>query len=430
MKNRLYCFLILILLLCQNILFAQDINYAKFLISNLASPEFKGRGYVGNGVRVAAGFIKVELDSLHINPAFNDSYFQEFTVSANTFPQEITVKMDNEELKPAVDFLVESSCPPIQGKFGVKYISRKDLTSDNKLSRALLNSEVSFLLIDNSDKSGETIAQSKKTDDIINFLKYSNQISLKGVIIYSPEKLTWDASAFQNIRPVVILNKVMNLSAIHNVVISVKSKFIRKYKTQNIAAYFPGSVCPDSFIVLTAHYDHLGMFGPDIYFPGANDNASGVAMLLNLAKYYSVNKPKYTILFVALSAEELGILGARKFVEYPPIDLKKVKFMINFDLAGTGDEGIKVVNGSVYPKEYNLLKKLNDQSNLLPKVESRGKACNSDQCAFDEKGVPGFYIYTLGGIKAYHDIYDRYETLPLTEFTDYCKLMIEFIGSL
>jgi hypothetical protein len=99
-------------------------------------------------------------------------------------------------------------------------------------------------------------------------------------------------------------------------------------------------------------------------------------------------------------------------------------------LAGTGDEGIKIVNGSVFNDKFDLITSINAQQQLLPKIAIRGEACNSDHCYFYQKGVPCFYIYTLGGIQAYHDIYDKYETLPLTEFVDYCSLMIMFFDSI
>ncbi|MEN8203855.1 MAG: M20/M25/M40 family metallo-hydrolase, partial [Bacteroidota bacterium] len=166
------------------------------------------------------------------------------------------------------------------------------------------------------------------------------------------------------------------------------------------------------------------------YFPGANDNASGIAMILNLAKHFSENPPAYSMVFMALGAEEIGLLGAKAFTEDPTFDLDRIKFLVNFDLAGTGDEGIKVVNATVHQREFDLLSVLNTEKDLLPAVSSRGPACNSDHCMFHQKGVPSFYIYTLGGIQAYHDIYDRYETLPLTEFVDYCTLMISFFDHL
>jgi Zn-dependent M28 family amino/carboxypeptidase len=201
-------------------------------------------------------------------------------------------------------------------------------------------------------------------------------------------------------------------------------------RTRNVVGYIRGIQKPDSFLVVTAHYDHLGQMGEEVIFPGANDNASGVAMLLSLAKHFASSPPQYSMVFIALSAEETGLQGAGYFVSNPLIDLKKIRFLVNFDLAGTGEEGIKVVNGSVYKDNFDLLKKINDEKHYLKSVQSRGAACNSDHCIFYEQGVPCFYIYTLGGIQAYHDIYDRAETLPLTEFNDYTQLMIDFLGSL
>jgi hypothetical protein len=108
--------------------------------------------------------------------------------------------------------------------------------------------------------------------------------------------------------------------------------------------------------------------------------------------------------------------------------LKIIKFLINFDLAGTGDECIQVVNGKKYQNKFDLLTSINKERILLPQIKIRGEACNSDHCMFQMKGVPCFYIYTLGGIQAYHDIYDTGETSPLTEFQDYFTLMAEFIN--
>ena len=88
------------------------------------------------------------------------------------------------------------------------------------------------------------------------------------------------------------------------------------------------------------------------------------------------------------------------------------------------------MNGTIFKEKFDLISKINQQQNLLPKIDIRGAACNSDHCFFYEKGVPCFYIYTQGGIRAYHDIFDKYETLPLTEFVDYCKLMILFFDSI
>ena len=110
--------------------------------------------------------------------------------------------------------------------------------------------------------------------------------------------------------------------------------------------------------------------------------------------------------------------------------LNQINFLINLDLLGTGDDGIQVVNGSVYQSHFDKLVAINQQKNYLKDIKIRGKAANSDHYYFSEKGVPAVFIYTLGGIKAYHDIDDKAATLPLTEFEDCFRLITDFVVEL
>jgi hypothetical protein len=89
-----------------------------------------------------------------------------------------------------------------------------------------------------------------------------------------------------------------------------------------------------------------------------------------------------------------------------------------------------VTNGYTFEKEFNLLTEINKEQNLVKEIKRRGKAHNSDHYWFTEAGVPSFFIYTLGGIKAYHDVYDVEKTLPLTDYVDVFKLLTEFVGKL
>ena len=410
--------------------FSQDIDYAKSIIKKLASSEFKGRGYVENGDKISADYISKEYKVLGLLPLNRKSYFQKFILSTNTLPGRVIVKIDGVELSTATDYLVESSCPSISGKFQIVKTSRNLLETEAEMESLAKNAGDSFILIDSRDKKNEKPEISKKINENIRFLKYSPKVSIRGVIILSDEKLTWESSMVQKVRPVVVISKDMDLGNVNSIEITVDAKFIAHYETQNVVGLIKGSSDSDSTIVVLAHYDHLGKMGKNIYFPGANDNASGVAMMLNLAKHYTHYKPKYTMVFIALSGEELGILGAKAFTDHPLIDLTKIKFLVNFDLAGTGEEGIRIVNGSVYKERFDQITRINEQQKLLPRIDIRGAACNSDHCYFYQKGVPCFYIYTQGGTQAYHDIYDRYETLPLTEFVDYGKLMILFFDSI
>ena len=208
--------------------------------------------------------------------------------------------------------------------------------------------------------------------------------------------------------------------------IQLENKFMPEFKSRNISCLIPGTMPSDSFLVFTAHYDHLGGIGKTTWFPGANDNASGVSMLLNLLRYYNENPPRYTTLFIFFAGEEAGLLGSRYYVQHSPVDLKKIKFLINLDLLGTGDDGIMVVNGAVYEKEFVRLQSINSEKNLVPAIKKRGKASNSDHYWFTEAGVPAFFIYTMGGRSAYHDVFDTNAGLPLTDYVDVFRLITLF----
>lgn len=154
-------------------------------------------------------------------------------------------------------------------------------------------------------------------------------------------------------------------------------------------------------------------------------------MLLNLIKYYTVNPPKYKTVFLFFAGEEAGLIGSKFFVESKVLNLKKIKFLINLDLLGTGNDGIMVVNAFVYQKQFNILNDINFKNGLLIKdIKKRGKAANSDHYWFTEAGVPSFFIYTLGGIAAYHDVFDVAATLPLTDYVDVFNLLVTFTSQL
>ncbi len=405
----------------------QNLDYAKEIVKTLASPKFKGRGYVENGNKIAAEYIKGQYSEIGLKP-FKKDYFQSFKVEVNIFPSRMNLYFDGVELIAGKEFIVDPYSPSIKGEYSVHIIKKRDLLDISNVEKAIQSSVGKVLIIDETDFEPENKEEAKKIDDYINFLKYNPRIRSIGTIIYSSEKLTWDNVSIQASKPSFIVNKEVDFTFVKKVTIEIDAKIVN-YKTQNIIGYIKGVEQPDTFLFAIGHYDHLGKMGSNTYFPGANDNSSGIAMLLNLAKYYKSNPHKYSFVFIALSAEEIGLLGAKYFVDNPFVDLNKIKFLINFDLAGTGDDGIKVVNGKVYEEKFDILTKLNEENDYLKSVKIRGDACISDHCMFHEKGVPCFYIYTLGGTQAYHDIYDKSETLPLTEFVDYSKLMIDFFNS-
>ena len=124
------------------------------------------------------------------------------------------------------------------------------------------------------------------------------------------------------------------------------------------------------------------------------------------------------------------MVGSKFYTENPLFPLEKTRFVINLDLEGNGSDGVTVVNATEFPTEYSLLHKQNHTHQFLKAINQRGKAANSDHYFFSEKGVPAFFIYTLGGSSAYHDIYDVEHNLKMEEFVDLQKLLFGFISDL
>ena len=246
------------------------------------------------------------------------------------------------------------------------------------------------------------------------------------IIVNVKDKLTWSVSTEVANYTMIDVDRKAVSGKLNHIKVDIDNKFIPAFETENVAAMVQGTAVPDSFIYITAHYDHLGGMGKHTYFPGANDNASGIALMLNLARYYALHPPRYSMVFIAFSAEEAGLLGSKYYTENPLSPLQKIKFLINTDLAGTGSEGITVVNATEFPNQFALMNQINDKEKLLVKINARGKAANSDHYFFTEKGVPAFFFYTLGGIKAYHDVFDKSVTLPLTSHTQLFHLLIKF----
>lgn len=110
----------------------------------------------------------------------------------------------------------------------------------------------------------------------------------------------------------------------------------RTFNGVNIIGLIPGTRRADRYIVVSAHYDHVGVNGGEIY-NGADDNASGVATMLELAARLKVEAPEHSVLIVAFDGEERGLLGAKHFVEAPPVPLESIAMNLNFDMTARAE---------------------------------------------------------------------------------------------
>jgi hypothetical protein len=358
---------------------AQDSAFDRKIVDTLSSPYFWGRGYTRDGMHKAAEFLASELKRFGVTSMDSSGYRQVFSYPVNTFPGKMEVAVNSVQLVPGRDFIVSADSRGVKGE-----------------GKLLQKDSVTFV-------------------DTVN-----------RIVVILEKKLTWSAEGKVQDYTLIELDKNLQKTVPASINTDIENTFIPDFETANICGIVKGTVKPDSVIVYTAHYDHLGGMGADTYFPGANDNASGDAQVLSLAKYYAAHPQPYTIAFIFFAGEEAGLLGSKYFTEHPLIPLSNIRFLVNLDMEGTGIDGITAVNATVYPKQFNMLKQINQKFHYLAAVNPRGKAANSDHYFFTEKGVPAIFIYTLGGIRAYHDIYDRSVTLPLNEITNEFDLLLKF----
>ncbi len=394
---------------------SQNLDYAHQVMQDLSAPEMHGRGYIKNGDLKAAKYIRNELMLKKVK-AFNSDYFQEFELSINTFPGKLKLKIEDRELKPMEDFLVSASSPTVKGSFELVHIPDS------------IQGEAMGVYLTNSDLSGKMVVTGESSLLYVNL----DALNIKGVIYKNPNKLYWKYAdgRIENKYPIIQVRDSLISGDETSVDLVIKSRFIENYKTQNVIGYIPGKVYPDSFYLFTGHYDHLGYMGKEIMFPGANDNASGIAMLLNLAEHYSLpeNQPDYSIAFMAFGAEESGLIGSYHYTENPLFPLSNIKFVANVDMVGSGSEGITLVNGKVQQKAFDTFVEINDEKKYLSSIKARGEAANSDHYYFHDHDVPAVFIYTRGKEhREYHTPFDTADKVPLTKFAALFHLLTDFV---
>ncbi len=417
-----FCFLLLI-----QALFAQ-LEEAKRITQHLCSKELLGRGYVSHGDSLAARFIENEFSKIGLNYIQNQtSYFQSFAHNVVTFPGEMSVVLNTDTLVPGIDFMVDPNSGSSNELWNYRILTIEELFDvelKNRFqdSKRKIAANINSCIIDIRQIKGDSLKKLHR--EIIPTL--AQQLH---VLVITDEKFTF--SVGNEPYPYSLLYvKGFKFKDVSSIKTHIQSRFKENYLSTNIIGTIPAVKKTKKTIVITAHYDHLGKMGKNTFFPGANDNASGVAMLLEFARHYSKNPTKYNLVFIAFAGEEAGLIGSSYFVQYPWIKLEDIHFLLNLDIMGSGEEGITVVNATKHPESFQKLVDINIQEKYVPQVKARGPAANSDHYWFSERGVPAFFIYTMGPNKNYHDIFDTHENLSFSKFIPISELLKKFIGGL
>jgi hypothetical protein len=206
----------------------------------------------------------------------------------------------------------------------------------------------------------------------------------------------------------------------------------------NLAGVVRGTVDPGHFLVVSAHYDHLGVRSGALY-PGADDNASGVAALLALARWFHAHPPRHSILFVAFDGEERGLKGSLAFVAAPPVPLQAMLVDVNFDMVSRNRDGEIFVTGTrVNPQLRPLLDpvRATAKPTILyghdfprPIWDMDDWTDQSDQGSFAEKGVPFIYL-GVADHPDYHQPGDSFEHIDQPFFLGVVESSIDIVSAL
>jgi hypothetical protein len=187
--------------------------------------------------------------------------------------------------------------------------------------------------------------------------------------------------------------------------VSVNSIFDEKRATRNVVAKITGSdkKLKDEYVVIGGHMDHLGVSPMGDVYNGANDNASGTAVAMEIARVMKLNKvkPKRTVVFAGWAGEEQGLLGSRHYAEHSPSVEKTIAY-INMDMVGHGSGNVRFRGEYYGPHIWKLLEEKLPKNIMEYVIPGRGGPGGSDHTPFLQKGVPAFAVMTEGYHFKYH----------------------------
>ena len=402
-------------------------EFIKDNIKALCSKGMHGRGYVKDGWDSAAKYVLKKFREFKLKPVVaGGPYAQGFAFPVNTFPGKMDLYINGDSMKPGYDFLIDASSPSfVTDSF--KKLKVKKINLDKISDTAAWATKIRSM----DSSHAYYLTNIESLCEKLDLRKDQLLAQLPGgcFIIPQENKLTW-AVHRELIAATVFYVKEDSLPRkVKYVSVNVNAVYNPHQRSENIIACVPGKV-KDTFVVFTAHYDHLGMMGNKTVFPGASDNASGTAMLLYLASYFAKNPQYYSILFIAFGAEEASLMGSEFYVWHPFVPLKNIKFLTNIDIMGDATNGITVVNATENIPQFTLLEQINEKEKYLRTIYPRENAANSDHYYFTKTHVPSFFIYSNGGNGYYHDIYDVRTALSLNHVEGVARLLIDFVGEL
>lgn len=410
-------FLFLLLIIAQSAISQKLSKTDKATIANLkshiyylADDKLEGRRAGTEGERLAREYISAQFKTIGLIPKGTEEYYQAFDINDGKQISEKTYLVINgNRLENGKDFFpfpfsalksVEASpAIAIQETDMPWFIDLKDILAENKQNPHF---DLIEYVRNNSKK-----ARDKGASAVILYNTSADNDNL----VYNPK----DKSEILPI-PVLYVTKDAAKKYFSDVTATLNMKINvdlaeKKRIGHNVVGYIDNGA--PTTIVLGAHFDHLG-YGEDgnsmlrtgekLIHNGADDNASGTAALIELARILKKTKANHNnYLFIAFSGEELGLFGSKYFVENPTINLATVNYMINMDMVGRLNDSTKALSVGGYGTSPQWAAVINTQDKKLPfviKIDSSGTG-PSDHTSFYRKDIPVLFFFT-GQHRDYH----------------------------
>ena len=398
-------YIVIFFLVLSNFCYSQ-INFIEW-VDTLSSSYFLGRGPSMSGDSLAAEYIAEVFQEYDLSVEK-----QSFKDDVVLIDEEPVLTFDsNAEFEFGNDFVVNPSSKP--GAYKAKPIIITDNANCPAMGKCWKNKAV--------------VISTKKMNLLITQGTFQEKFAEARMIIELVKGVPVSNMAQSNLNTPHVRLRTRSFSSAKKISLTVKSH-VENRAFYNVIGRLEGTT--DKTVIICAHYDHLGKVG-NVMFPGANDNASGVAMLFSLIHDYKKRgeKPNVNLVIIAFGAEEVGLLGSRFYTNNPVIPLDSIEFVFNLDLLGAGSEGLMIQNALEQKDAYELLLKINGEQSYFEKLKSRANAANSDHWPFSEKGIPAIFLYSLGDVGGYHNQYDTVNQLEKNgDDVKIRNLILEFIS--
>ena len=397
---------------------AQDLSHFKRVVKELSSARYQGRGYAKGGANKAGRYLEKEFRKAGVD----EVTVQSFTIDINTFCGTMKMQADGKKLRAGVDFSMREYSPGVKGEFPVYHVDTLDFDGERLLADLAKPENAGCLVCCE-------FWFTYKHRDVFSRLQKAGECANAGLLYTWEEPIKFFKAYGEKVvdKPIIWVTPEA-IEGVKSVKVDVDNEFLTDYELFNVIAKVEGNR-HDSCYIFTAHYDHLGNLGKKVYYPGANDNASGTATIVTLAAHYARNKPQYDMYFVAFSGEDANLRGSTFFAEHPVVPLEQIKYLFNIDMIGDDNPELYCEVSDAGMNQFNKFQKVNAGQHLFKALNRGDLAANSDHYPFAVRGVPCIFLENQEGsaFPHYHTPADNIKTVRFESYEPVFKLVTGFV---